>query len=339
MAKISIKDVAKEAGVSLTTVSQILNKKSDRFSEKTVNKVVEAKKRLGYFPNKNAQQLRGNNIKSVGVLLPNLTNPFFSTMMQTMDSYKSDNVDLFFLTAKENEIEKGIIHLVERGVDGLVIAQMINNPSILNNYLNEHNIPYIVLDQSDDYGFTDIVRTDEKRGGKLAAEHLIEYGHTKLLIAQPYMLTSNMQARVDGFKQHCENYNLASPLVIETDLSKEGGFSIVDQIIESQVSAIFAMNDEMAIGIIRGLVNKGLNIPDDISIIGFDDIDIAKYLNPSLTTVAQPIEKISKASLSLITNKLQDSNEDGIHNINLANELIIRETTKKLNKYIKRSKK
>lgn len=330
MAKISIKDVAKEAGVSLTTVSQILNKKSNRFSEQTKNKVFAAKEKLGYFPNKNAQQLRGNSIKSVGVLLPNLTNPFFSTMMQTMENHKSDNVDLFFLTAKDNEIEQGIVHLIERGVDGLIIAQMINNPATLNNYLTKHNIPYIVLDQSDDYGFTDIVRTDDKQGGYFAAEHLSQYGHKNLLIVQPYKLTSNMQARVEGFKHYCESNNIAPPLVIETALSMEGGLNIVEDIIETHVSAIFAMNDEMAIGIIRGLTNKGVSIPNDISIIGFDDIDIAKYLNPSLTTIAQPIEKISQCALSLITNKLQGHNDESLHNIKLSIELVIRETTKKI---------
>ena len=128
MKKVSIKDVAKEAGVSLTTVSQVLNDKRDRFTTDTIEKVLAAKQKLGYLPNKNAQQLRGSKTKLIGVLLPNLANPFFSTMMQSMDANKESDVDLFFLTAPEEDIEAGIMHLVERGMDGLIIAQMIKNP-------------------------------------------------------------------------------------------------------------------------------------------------------------------------------------------------------------------
>ncbi|HLR18972.1 MAG TPA: LacI family DNA-binding transcriptional regulator [Staphylococcus sp.] len=327
MKKVSIKDVAKEAEVSLTTVSHILNKKSDRFSEETVNKVIAAKERLGYFPNKNAQQLRGSKTKLIGVLLPNLTNPFFSTMMQTMDDHKPNDVDLFFLTTEEDKIEEGIMHLVERGMDGLIIAQMIKNPTRLNQYLADHNIPYIVLDQSDDHGFTDIVKTDERHGGELAAAHLIDYGHTDLAIIQPYNLTNNMKTRMKGFIDYCETHKVPSPTIIETDLSKEGGFSVVDDIIKTKATATFATNDEVAVGIMRGLADKGLHVPNDISVIGFDDIDIAKYLTPALTTVAQPIKKIGEASLTLITNKL-NQNDETLHNIALHNELIIRETTK-----------
>lgn len=331
MKKVSIKDVAKEADVSLTTVSQILNKKSNRFSEETVNKVIAAKERLGYFPNKNAQQLRGSQTKLIGVLLPNLTNPFFSTMMQTMDDHKPDDVDLFFLTTKEDKIEEGIMHLVERGMDGLIIAQMIKNPSRLNQYLLNHNIPYIVLDQSDDHGFTDIVKTNERNGGELAAAHLIDYGHTHISIIQPYNLTSNMKARTDGFIKYCEMHEIPSPIIIETPLNKEGGFAVIDDIIKSKSSAIFATNDEMAIGIMRGLADKGFHVPNDISVIGFDNIDIAKYLVPSLTTVAQPIKEIGEAALALITHKL-NQNDATLHNVALHNELIIRETTQHFKK-------
>lgn len=253
MKKVSIKDVAKEAGVSLTTVSHILNHKQERFSQATIDKVLTAKDKLGYIPNKNAQQLRGHTIKLIGVLVPSLTNPFFSAIMQSMEQHKPDYVDLFFLSTSGDHLEHNIKHLVERGMDGLVIARLIDQPESMNNYLERHNVPYVVLDQSEDNGYTDIIRTDEQTGGALAAAHLIDLNHQHIAIVQPYEMMSNMQARVKGFEDYCESHDVQKPLKIETELSPSGGKQIVDQIIDSQVTAVFAINDEMAIGIIRGL--------------------------------------------------------------------------------------
>ncbi|HJG53652.1 MAG TPA: LacI family transcriptional regulator [Staphylococcus arlettae] len=332
MKKVSIKDVAKEAGVSLTTVSQVLNDKRDRFTTDTIEKVLAAKQKLGYLPNKNAQQLRGSKTKLIGVLLPNLANPFFSTMMQSIDANKEADVDLFFLTAPEEDIEAGIMHLVERGMDGLIIAQMIKNPERLNNYLTTHRIPYVVLDQSDDHGFTDIVRTHETGGGELAARHLIELGHKQLTIVQPAHLTSNMNLRMEGFKHYCQSHNVATPKVIESTLSKAGGYAAVDDIIASHSTAVFATNDEMAIGIIRGLADKGWQVPQDVSIVGFDDIDIAQYMTPALTTVAQPIETIGEVALQLIMDKLDSTlTHRDQQSIVLPSELIVRATTARAN--------
>ena len=329
MKKVSIKDVAHKAGVSVTTVSHILNHNAERFSKETIHKVMEAKETLGYFPNKNAQQLRGSKIKLIGVLLPSLTNPFFSTIMQSMDQNKPEDVDLFFLTTTGKELESNIKHLVERGMDGLVIGRLIENPEALDTYLKKRNVPYVVLDQSEDHGFTDMIRTDEKAGGQLAAEHLVGLGHRNMAIVQPHKMMTNMKDRVYGFKSYCQKHGIPDPIIYETDLSKAGGASIVSSIVESNATAAFAINDEMAIGIMRGMADRGLSVPSDLSLVGYDDIDFARYMIPSLTTVAQPMEDIGALALTLIMKKIQSRGSD-TEKIELPNKLVIRETTHRI---------
>lgn len=186
MKKVSIKDVAREAGVSVTTVSHILNHNDSRFSATTIKNVHAVSERLGYAPNKHAKQLRGSKIQTIGVILPSLTNPFFSALMQSIHDHKPSDVDLCFLTSTATDLYDNIKHLIDRGIDGLIIAQYISSPDALNNYLKKHHVPYVVLDQNDHQGYTDFVRTNEYQGGQLAAQHLIELGHNHMIIVAPY---------------------------------------------------------------------------------------------------------------------------------------------------------
>lgn len=329
MKRVSIKDVAKEAGVSVTTVSHILNQNETRFSKETIQKVLLAKDRLGYIPNKNAQQLRGQTRKLIGVVLPNLTNPFFSAMMQRMDDCKADDVDLCFIATSSTDFKDNIQHLVERGIDGLIIGRYVNDPHQLNDYLSKHHVPYVLLDQSEDHGYTDIIRTNEIEGGQTAARHLIDLGHQQLAIIQPHELMANMKDRVKGFEHTCQSHQLPAPVRICTELSKAGGRDIATKLVEHHVTGVFAINDELAIGCIRGLTECGKSVPDDLSVVGYDDIDMAGYMTPALTTIAQSVDDIVHISLQLITDKINGRLHEN-KRVELPTQLIQRETTRQL---------
>lgn len=329
MKRVSIKDVAKEAGVSVTTVSHILNQNETRFSKETIQKVLLAKDRLGYIPNKNAQQLRGQTRKLIGVVLPNLTNPFFSAMMQRMDDCKADDVDLCFIATSSTDFKDNIQHLVERGIDGLVIGRYVNDQHQLNDYLSKHHVPYVLLDQSEDHGYTDIIRTNEIEGGQTAARHLIDLGHQQLAIIQPHELMANMKDRVKGFEHTCQSHQLPAPVRICTELSKAGGRDIATKLVEHHVTGVFAINDELAIGCIRGLTECGKSVPDDLSVVGYDDIDMAGYMTPALTTIAQSVDDIVHISLQLITDKINGKSHEN-KRVELPTQLIQRETTRQL---------
>lgn len=329
MKRVSIKDVAKEAGVSVTTVSHILNQNETRFSRETIQKVLLAKDRLGYIPNKNAQQLRGQTRKLIGVVLPNLTNPFFSAMMQRMDDCKADDVDLCFIATSSTDFKDNIQHLVERGIDGLVIGRYVNDPHQLNDYLSKHHVPYVLLDQSEDHGYTDIIRTNEIEGGQTAARHLIDLGHQQLAIIQPHELMANMKDRVKGFEHTCQSHQLPAPVRICTELSKAGGRDIATKLVEHHITGVFVINDELAIGCIRGLTECGKSVPDDLSVVGYDDIDMAGYMTPALTTIAQSVDDIVHISLQLITDKINGKSHEN-KRVELPTQLIHRETTRQL---------
>ncbi|MFB2003690.1 ribose utilization transcriptional repressor RbsR [Staphylococcus warneri] len=329
MKRVSIKDVAKEAGVSVTTVSHILNQNETRFSKETIQKVLLAKDRLGYIPNKNAQQLRGQTRKLIGVVLPNLTNPFFSAMMQRMDDCKADDVDLCFIATSSTDFKDNIQHLVERGIDGLIIGRYVNDPHQLNDYLSKHHVPYVLLDQSEDHGYTDIIRTNEIEGGQTAARHLIDLGHQQLAIIQPHELMANMKDRVKGFEHTCQSHQLPAPVRICTELSKAGGRDIATKLVEHHVTGVFAINDELAIGCIRGLTECGKSVPDDLSVVGYDDIDMAGYMTPALTTIAQSVDDIVHISLQLITDKINGRPHEN-KRVELPTQLMQRETTRQL---------
>nr|WP_269814014.1 substrate-binding domain-containing protein [Staphylococcus canis] len=265
----------------------------------------------------------------IGVIIPSLTNPFFSSVIQSMEDHKPDHVDLFFLSTSEAQIEENIKHLVERGMDGLIIARFIHHPVDIDAYLKKHHVPYIVLDQSEDHDFTDVIRTNEWEGGRLAAEHLVKLNHKQLAIVHPELLMANMHERVKGFEAYCEIHGQAMPLKIATTLSMDGGKAIVPKLIESGVTAAFAINDEMAIGIMRGLAEQGLRVPEDFSVIGYDDIAISQFLTPALTTVAQPMSRIGATAIQLMLKKIK-SPEAELEKVALENQLIVRETTQRI---------
>ncbi|CAC6961993.1 ribose operon repressor, putative [Staphylococcus aureus] len=147
-----------------------------------------------------------------------------------------------------------------------------------------------------------------------------------MMIVAPYDMMANMSTRVAGFVDTLRANQLPEPQIVHTELSKRGGLTIVDDIMVQSATAIFAINDELAIGILRGLIEHGISIPKDISLIGYDDIDYAAYVSPPLTTVAQPITDIGKTSLTLLLQRLQHLDKS-IDMIELSTTLKIRATT------------
>lgn len=306
----SIKDVAKLAGVSITTVSQILNHKSERFPRDTIEKVIAAKTQLGYIPNKSAQKLRGTAKPLIGVLVPSLRNPFFADLMQSMEEHANNQVELIFQAAKDADFKVNIENLVERGVNGLVIARTVERAEETFTFLKQHGVAVTVLDQADDTGLADVLTTDDYHGGQLVGDFLVNQGHQSVALILPDIVTNNMQRRIDGFKEQwvTETRQLFE---IKTALSKHGGLAVsakVAQLIESGVTAAFTLNDELGIGLSRGLRNIGVKIPTELSIIGYDNTDFSEFVNPALTTVTQPVWQLGQRALDMVMDRLKHPN-------------------------------
>jgi len=326
MKKASIKDVASKAEVSIATVSQILNNKGDRFSQDTIQKVMQARDELGYVANSAAKNLKGAPSPMIGVVIPSFRLPFFADIIQSMQTNAPEHVNLVFMGSANENLETSIYSLVERGVDALIFGRPIPNHDIVNTFLEKRGIPFLVLDQNSDNEAQDRIMVDEYGGGASAAQHLLDLGHQKIAVVTPFEMTDNMLERLNGFVETLKAVNIVPIAQVESALSKHGGLAAAQEVTQSGATAVFVINDEMAIGLMRGLKNAGVKVPDDISVVGYDDTDYAEFVIPALTTVAQPVQAIGDEALQMILNRL--ANRDLERQMDLFElKLIVREST------------
>lgn len=306
--KITIKDVAKQSGVSIATVSQILNGNEQKFSPKTVEKVLAAKAELNYEPDYFARRMIMKKSKTIGVLIPDITNPFFGTLVRGIEGilYRENFVTMLCNADLDTKKETDYLEeLSRRGVDGFIIASSAISNQAINETLRKKNLPYIVLDQKKAEGFSDAVLTDDFSGGKIAGEHLQQLGHKKVAVVLPEDATENIKTRLTGFK---EIYPDA--VQVYGELSKIGGRQAAKVIVETEVTGIFAINDEIAFGLYLGLAELKKKIPQDYSVIGYDNIDMSEYVTPQLTTIAQPIYELGQTTAELLLERIEQPSKD-----------------------------
>lgn len=306
--KITIKDVAKQSGVSIATVSQILNGNEQKFSSKTVEKVLAAKAELNYEPDYFARRMIMKKSKTIGVLIPDITNPFFGTLVRGIEGilYRENFVTMLCNADLDTKKETDYLEeLSRRGVDGFIIASSAISNQAINETLRKKNLPYIVLDQKKAEGFSDAVLTDDFSGGKIAGEHLQQLGHKKVAVVLPEDATENIKTRLTGFK---EIYPDA--VQVYGELSKIGGRQAAKAIVETEVTGIFAINDEIAFGLYLGLAELKKKIPQDYSVIGYDNIDMSEYVTPQLTTIAQPIYELGQTTAELLLERIEQPSKD-----------------------------
>ena len=318
--KVTIKDLAEAAGVSVTTVSQILNGKGSRFSKKTQDKVIKLKDQLHYVPDFNARNLILRSSKTIGVLVPNIGNPFFSTFFRGIQKVcrEAQYIPIVFSASNDETSEKYYLgNLVERSVDGLIIASSSVTADTIDSILKPNRIPYLLFDRNQTHDNGDRLQVDDYQGGQLAAAHLAELGHQKIVGVFPKNPTGNLRNRLNGFIDGLLKagiYFSQQTDVVYAPLTKLGGYQHTEEVLAKQPTAVFCDNDELAIGLYRGLHERGINIPDDLSVVGYDNIDLDEYVTPKLTTVEQPILELGETSARLILNR--------INNINMPRQLV-----------------
>lgn len=257
-------------------------------------------------------------------MIPDITNPFFSLLLKGIEKvvygqkYIVMLCDADFSVQKESEY---LQELIRRGVDGFIIASSTVSNQTLKEQLTKNQVPYIVLDQKKSEGGSDELSTDDFTGGVLAANHLRELGHEKVALIGPQDAPSNIQTRIEGFKTVYPEF-----LFVNQPLTREGGKQAAEQIIPSEVSAIFALNDEIAFGLMYQLKHLGKVIPDDYSIVGYDNSPMSEYVTPTLTTVSQPIFELGQIAAELLLERIRDPKQAWARKV-LPVELIKRNTT------------
>lgn len=321
--KITIKDVAKASGVSIATVSQILNGNTKNFSPKTVAKVQRVKEEMNYEADYFARRMIMKKSKTIGVMVPDIANPFFATLVRGIEDvlYQENYITMLCNVEEDNQKENNVLEeLSRRGVDGVIIASSAISNEDIDNNLRKKKHPFIILDQKSFDENSDTIGTDDFYGGSLAAHHLESLGHKEVSVVVPSSMTLNIQNRLKGFETTFKGkLNL-----ISTSLSKEGGKLAAKEIIKTKSTGIFAINDEIAFGLYYEFRELGKKVPDDYSIIGYDNVDMCEYVTPALTTVAQPIFELGQETAKLLLARIDQPDQEWQHKIlpvNIINRL------------------
>jgi LacI family transcriptional regulator len=331
----TIKDIAKTAGVSVTTVSRALNGYSD-VNEKTRQKIIKIAEDLKYSPNTLARGLVMNRSKTIGLLVSGMDrssvkdNFTYQVLSGVNECISERGYDLvLFSTTSTKQREKTYSQLCrERRVDGAILSGIkIDDPYL--NEVVESNIPCVLIDipiQSETVGF---VTTDNVLGAKKAVRHLIEQGHKNIAIINGHDQAFVSKQRLKGYKEALKaanlpvnNYWIVSGEFSE-DKAQEKSLELLKQFPE--ITAIFCASDLMALGVLKAAKILGLEVPSKLSVIGYDNILLASYSTPSLTTIAQDIIELGYQASRLLIDMLEG--ESNSRECILDTELIIREST------------
>jgi len=332
---ITIKDVARLANVHPSTVSRVVNNDS-RISKKTKNKVFMVINKLGYTPNAIARGLKTKRTNTIGMLIPDITNPFFADLARGVEDAANDSGFNVFLCNSDEKLEKERTYLEilkEKRVDGLIICTAhIKDKSILD--LERIKFPYILVSRDIEGLDKNCIIVNDIAGGTMATEHLIKFGHRKIAHITGSLKVRSAINRLKGYKIALEKNHIEykERLVEEGDFRISGGFHAMEKLLKlpELPTAIFAANDLLAMGAMQAIQKKKYHIPKDFCILGFDDIELASFVYPALTTIRQPMLEMGGLAVKILLRIIKER-EYNQKKIILKPELVVRESCGRLN--------
>ncbi|HGY9595328.1 substrate-binding domain-containing protein [Vibrio campbellii] len=313
----TMKDIAKLAGVSTSTVSHVINK--TRFvSEEISERVNNAAKELNYYaPSALARSLKVNRTKTIGMLVTTSTNPFFGEVVKGVERscYQKGYSLILCNTEGDNErMRESINTLLQKRVDGLILMCSSLEGERIDVFERYPDIPVVVMDWGPMLFTSDKIQDNSLRGGYLAAKYLIDCGHKEVGCITGPLIKHQAQMRYEGYKRAMLEAELEfnAHWIVESDFECEGGYQAFKKMVERGPlpSSIFVSNDMMAMGVINAANELGIQIPEQLSIIGYDDIHIAKFMSPSLTTIHQPKYRLGQAAVETLLRKLDEKSDE-----------------------------
>jgi LacI family transcriptional regulator len=305
----TIKDVAQHAQVSVTTVSHVVNQ--TRFvSEKTRARVLTAIEELKFVPSALARSLRNNSTQTIGMMIPNCSNPYFAEIVRGIeDACFEAGFNVILCNSDDNPLKQAqyirVMH--EKQVDGLIVLSSGGDDE-LGDLLREVDVPKVLVDREVDQLAVDLVELNHEAGGYLAMQHLLALGHRRVAcITGPLALSSAAQ-RLRGYRRALDEAGLAANPDHEfvADFTSAGGYAAMQHLMSlaKPPTAVFACNDLMAIGAMCAAASVGLRVPQDLSVIGFDDIALAAFSSPPLTTIAQPKHQLGRLAARILLERI-----------------------------------
>ncbi|CAN5823647.1 LacI family DNA-binding transcriptional regulator [soil metagenome] len=334
--RVRLKEVAQEAGVSMMTVSNVINGNHARVSPETAERVRQIAYRLGYVPSAPARSLAARSSRLIGFLVPAASGESLAISPHTMVTG----------AVIEREFRKHDYHVILRGISQLdEVSEALQtwnlDGAILLGFVDEdidqlrspvvENVPIVAIDSYSTNSLTTGVRSDDFEGARLATEHLLDLGHTCVAFASPrFTEVGLVRNRFEGYRRAFTDAGVDwnDRLVVEVDTTQPAGRELGHRLHRDHphVTAVFATADILAIGIVAGLLEAHVSVPDDVSVTGFDNLDIAEYVTPKLTTVSQDIDGKAAAAVRMLLAEIE-THEPPPEPVSLAVELIKRDTT------------
>ncbi|CAM4330091.1 LacI family transcriptional regulator [Paenibacillus alkaliterrae] len=327
----TIKDVAKMAGVSISTVSYALNNNT-KVSNKTKQKIMEAVRQLNYQKNGLASDLKKSSTRTIAIIVTDLAGPYYAELVKGIQEVTlSKGYDLLACSSVGEETSTAVKFLTEKRVDGaIVLAYNISEDIIEQSARKE--FPIILLDRKVDNEFVVSIEIDNEEGSYMAAEYLIEQGHRDIAYISGMAKSDLNFMRIRGYERALRTHGLDSKNRMHQfgHFNRDNGYSMTKMLITqgNLPSAIMYANDEMAIGGIKAFKEHGIKVPSDVSIIGFDDIELAQYVRPSLTTIMQPKYERGALAAHLIFQILEGKEVDSHYKF--PTKLVLRDSVKKM---------
>jgi len=310
----TIRDVAAHAKVSVTTVSHVIN--GTRFVDpQTQERVRAAIETLNYRPNSVARSLRRRSTHTIGLLVPDIANPFFGDIARTIeDAGFAEGYNVILCNSDRSDIKESVYVdvLLSKQIDGLILISSGSRPDPLQSIIDA-KVPVVVADRELSDLPVDQVLVDNQQGGYLVGQYLASLGHRRVgCIAGPHNLRLSME-RITGFRRALNEVGLSLPdeALVYGDFHYSGGEAGMLELLQRDLNltAVFAANDSMAVGAINVLHRANLRIPRDVSVIGFDNTTQSKAMSPGLTTIAQPITELGRASVSLLLERIKQPDQ------------------------------
>jgi len=328
----TIKDVAAVAGVSFTTVSHVVNN-TRPVSADVRSKVELAIRQLNYVPSAVARSLKARSTATIGLVVPNSTNPYFAEMARGIeDGCARNGYCLFFCNSDDDPAKQRnyLRVLQEKRIDGLIVASA-GDDATLAQTLADSREPLVIVDRNIEGVSADLVQIDHEKGAYLATRHLLQLGHSKIGCITGPVQTAVSAMRVHGFIRAMAERGVEIPAdaIVESDFSGSGGYRATAQLFDTvRPTAIFAGNDMMGIGALRAAAERGIRVPQDCSIIGFDDIELGRFTYPALSTVGQSVRALGEMAAQTLIERITGRPTGSVFRRRvIAPRLILREST------------
>lgn len=318
--KSNIIDIAEKSGFSITTVSRVLNGKADKYriSKDTQQKIKSTAEELNYVPNEFARNLRTGKSKTIALIVPSLKNPFFAEIASVVNTEVRKYNYITLIGDSDDNIENEkteVSHLTSRNLDGMIIVPCGNEWGHLEK-IQEKGLPLICIDRYFE-GLENLsfVSSDNYEGAYSASKYLIDHGHTSIACIQGVRYSTPNIQRVKGFVDAMVGAGITSYTVTGDAFSEQNGYLETKMLLQQKErpTAIFTFSNTIAMGCIKALKEEKVNVPEEISLITFDDNPYLNYIEPPLTCISQPVEDICKIAVKILFSNILEHNTTPKH--------------------------